>query len=351
MPDMYDDLVTARPVVASEMLPTDTHDLVVSAVHRARRRRILSMAGVGTIVALVAGFALWQGIPRAATPDMAGTPTAASPSPSLSSSPAASATQRAVVVLTPTPLTATIEPRPLANRRVARGALLLQVDGGPLVLCAGPVADVLPPQCSGNVITGVSWDQIPWKMRGVTTTWAVVDVVGVLGGTGMSSPLAVEQIGPLGTFVVTSDSPAPDLTMPAMACLRSSDQGGFTFEAKGIETVSGYQAAWINARGFNLATVADPATVEIEVRALGYQGPLCIGTLPGPAHSELVAAQQSVVSLDGVWSTSIAVSDSVHLEVGVVASTPAVVDQIQALIRAKSPTASVVVTPAFLTIA
>jgi len=350
MPDMYDDLVAARPEASSELLPTGTPERVISTVHRARRRRILSVAGVGTVVALVAGFALWQGVPRTATPDLAGTPTAARPSPSLGSSAAASATQRAVVVLTPTPLTATVEPRPLANRRVASGAMLLQVDGGPLRLCAGAMTAMWPPQCDGKAVAGVSWDMIPWKERAVTTTWAYVDVVGVLSGTGWSSPLAVEQIGPSGSFVVTSDSLPPDLTMPAMACLRTSDRGGLTIKPNGIETVSGYQADWINGTGLHLATVANPAAVETEVRALGYQGPLCIGSLLGPSYAELVAAEQPVAWLDGLMSISIAVTSTLHMEAGVVASTPAVVDQIQTLVRAKSPTASVVVTPAFLTI-
>lgn len=347
---MYDDLVAARPAVASELLPADTPVRVSAAVHRARRRRILSLVGVGTAAALVAGFALWQGVPRAGTADVAGSPTAATSSPTVSASAAVTGAQRAVVVLTPTPLTATVEPRPLANRRVAAGATLLQVDGGPLVLCAGVVLSSLPPQCSGNVATGVSWDQIPWKERGMTTTWAGVDVVGMLSGTGMSSTLAVEQIGPTGTFVVTSDSPSPEFAPPTMTCLRSSDRGGGSLEANGLETVSGYQAAWTDGTRFNVATLAEPALVENQVRALGYQGPLCVGTVPGPPHSELVAAQQSVVTLDGVWMTSISLNRSLHIEVGVVASTPAAMDQIQGLVRGASPTASVVVTPQFLTI-
>lgn len=170
MPDLYDDLVAARPVVASELLPRGTPDHVISAVHRARRRRILSMAGVGTVVALVAGFALWQGIPRAASPDMAGTPTAASPSPTASTSASASGSQRAVVVLTPTPLAATIDPRPISNRRVGTGLAMLQVDGQPLKLCVGAVMYSYPVQCGAWVaVSGVSWEQITWKEKVGTT--------------------------------------------------------------------------------------------------------------------------------------------------------------------------------------
>lgn len=267
----------------------------------------------------------------------------------MSASAAATGAQRAVVVTTPTPLTATIEPRPIMNRRVAAGATLLQVDGGPLLLCAGVVTSSLPPQCSGSVATGVNWDQIPWKERRATTNWAAVDVVGVLSGTGMSSTLAVEQIGPTGTFIVTSDSPSPEFAPPTMTCLRSSDLGG-ALEADGLEKVSGYQGAWTDGKRFNIATLADPLTVENQVRALGYRGSLCIGTIPGPPHAELVAAQQSVVSLDGQWMTSISLNRSLHIEVGVVACTPEVVDQIKTLVRTKSPTASVVVTPQFLTV-
>lgn len=148
--------------------------------------------------------------------------------------------------------------------------------------------------------------------------------------------------------MVTSNSPSPDFAPPAMSCLRSSDLGGDALEANGLETVSGYQGAWTDGKRFNVATLADPQIVENQVRALGYRGPLCVGTLPAPPQSELAAAQQAVASLDGALMTSISLNGSLHLEVGVVAKTPEVVDQIQALVRTKSPTGSVVVTPQFL---
>ncbi len=204
----------------------------------------------------------------------------------------------------------------------------------------------MPPQCDGNVVTGVSWDMIPWKERRLTTTWADVDVVGVLSGTGFSSTVVVEQIGPVGTFVVTSDKPAADLTMPAMACLRSlRPRRCRRCMPDGIETVAGYQAA-LGRRdaGSTWRAAADPAAVESQVRALGYAGPLCIGALLGPSHAELVAAEQPVVSFDGLMSISIVATSTLHIEVGVAVSTPAVVEQIQALVRSTSPTATVVVT-------
>ena len=351
MPDMYDDLVAGRPAVASELLPADTQVRVSAAIHRARRRRILSLVGVGTAVALVAGFALWQGVPRARTADVAGSPEAPTSSPTVSASAVATGAQRAVVVTTPTPLTATIEPRPVASRRVATGMTLRQADGETLRLCVGPVLYSYPVQCSASIaVSGVSWDQITWKTKVGTITFAAVDVTGVLSGTGLSSTLSVDQIGPVETFPLTSDSLSPGFTPPPMTCLRSSDLGGDGLEANGLETVSGYQGAWTDGQRFNVATLADPLTVENQVRALGYRGPLCVGTLPGPAQSELVAAQQSVTSLDGVLTTSVSLSGSLHLEVGVLANTPTSADQIQALTRAKSATVAVVVTPQFLTI-
>lgn len=356
MPDLYDELVAFRPSAAGELLPAGTSDHVVHAVRASRRRRVVAFAAAGTALALVSGLVLWQVLPRSDPPLVAATPSAVIPSaPVTPTSTTETQVQsgpagRAVVVRTPTPLSATAEPRPLANRRVASGALLLQVDGGQLLLCVGPVAQSLPPRCTGHVVSGVNWDQITWKERQATTTWATVDVVAVLSGTGFSSSIAVQQIGPFGTFVVTSDRQAPDPTLPSMTCLRSSDLGGITEGATGTETVSGYQAAWVNARGYNVATVANPATVEKQVRALGYRGPLCVGALPGPSHAELAAAQQAIVTLDGVSGTSIDAGDPVHLEVEVVVSTPEVVAQIKALVAAKSPTGTVVITPEFLTI-
>ena len=245
-------------------------------MHTARRRRILAIAAAGT--ALVA-----------ATPSV-GTPTA------VGSTTTTPATQRAVVVHSAQPLSATVGPRPIAIRRVATGLMMLQVDGEPLRVCVGAVLNSYPAKCGASVsVTGVGWDQITWKEKVNTTTFAVVDIIGVLSGTGMSSTLAVEEIGPAGSFVVTSDTPRSGFAPPPMACLLSSDLGGDPTDANGLETVSGYQGAWTDGKRFNVATLADPAMVEKQIRELGYRGPLCIGTLAAPTYAELAAAQQAAL--------------------------------------------------------
>ncbi|HEY8664376.1 MAG TPA: hypothetical protein VIL68_12250 [Propionibacteriaceae bacterium] len=199
-------------------------------------------------------------------------------------------------------------------------------------------------------VTGIGWDQITWKEKVNTTTFAVVDIIGVLSGAGMSSTLAVEEIGPAGSFVVTSDTPRSGFAPPPMACLLSSDLGGDPTDANGLETVSGYQGAWTDGKRFNVATLADPAMVEKQIRELGYRGPLCIGTLAAPMHAELAAAQQAVLGVDGQVTTSVSLNGSPHVEAMVVANTPTLEEQVLALVRAKSPTAAVVVTAVFLTI-
>jgi len=334
MPDMYDDLVAFRPATASELLPPETPELVVHAVHAARRRRVLGLAAVGTTLVVVVGMAVWQLVPRASSPLVAATPS--------------SSLRSAVVVTTPTPLSATVEPRPITSRRVGVGMLLLQVDGKPMMLCRMAMSSD-PPQCSGPTVTGVDWSQIPWKERVLTTTFASVDVVGVLNGTALDSTMAVEQIGHPGTLLVTSDRP-PDFSMPAMTCLRSSDRGGPPTLESGLESVSGYQGLWVDGQRIYVATLADPLSVEKQVRALGYQGPLCVGTLPGPSHAELAAAQEAVMSVPGVEMIAVSFKGFMHLDVGVMANTQALTEQLQTLARAKSPTGTVVVTPELLTI-
>jgi hypothetical protein len=208
-----------------------------------------------------------------------------------------------------------------------------------------------PPQCSGSVfVAGVDWEQITWKEKANQTTLAIVDVVGVLTGAGVATTFTVEQIGPEGSFVVTSDSPVPGFTAPRMPCLRTSDLGGASAEGSGVESVSGYQGAWNDGTRFNVATLADPATVEKQVRALGYTGPLCVGTLEAPVYWELVAAQQALLHVEGLETVSVSLDRYPHVDVRLIANTPGLTDQIQALVRAQSPTGKVTVSAEFLTI-
>jgi hypothetical protein len=350
MPDLYDDLVAFRPATASELLPAGTAERVVRDLGAARRRRTRTLAAAGSVLVVVATLVVWQIVPHPSSPVVAATPTAGATTGGPSPTPAPS-TQRAVVVRAATPLSATTAPRPIGDRRVATSLLMLQVDGQPLRLCVGGVLNSYPPQCSGSVfVAGVDWDQITWKEKAITTTTAVVDVVGVLSGAGVATTLTVEQIGPAGSFVVTSDSPVPGFTAPTMSCVRTSDLGGASAEGSDVESVSGYQGAWNDGRRFNVATLADPATVEKQVRALGYTGPLCIGTLDAPVYSELVAAQQALVHVEGLETISVSLDRYPHVDVRLIANTPGLTDQIQALVRSVSPTGKVTVSAEFLAI-
>lgn len=101
MPDLYDDLVGFRPTAAGDLLPDSLETHVINAVHTSRRRRIIALAAVGTAAAVIAGVALWQGVPRATAPLVPATgtaqPTASSlgPTPSTTASPGASVSAEA----------------------------------------------------------------------------------------------------------------------------------------------------------------------------------------------------------------------------------------------------------------
>lgn len=285
-------------------------------------------------------------LPRT-VPSAAGSPSSMPSTSTLSTAPAPTQTG---VVLTPTSLKATSDPRPLSDRRVGVGMTMLQVAGGPMKMCVGGVMMSLPPQCGVFVsVTGVDWAAITWKTVNGDTNWATVDVIGVLSGSGSSMSIAVEQIGPLGTFVVSSNRPTPGFSAPPMACLRSSDQGGTVNElAPGIEEVSGYQISWIDGQRFQVATVADPGEVEKQVRAKGYKGPLCVGTLDAPVHTELIAAMEAITRLDGIAGGGIGLQGTPAITINVAANTPELFDRITATAREKAPKAAVVLSPEFL---
>jgi hypothetical protein len=115
---------------------------------------------------------------------------------------------------------------------------------------------------------------------------AMVDVIGVLSGSTRGATFAVEQIAPAGTFTVSSDNPTPLLPPSAT---------------------------------------------------------------PAPSYADLITAIQDATAMGSLLRAT-PYLDQRSVDLTVIANTPEVAAQAVALVRAHAPTASVVLTPALLTI-
>jgi hypothetical protein len=72
---------------------------------------------------------------------------------------------------------------PPADELTATATVLQRDAGSAPMLCAGSIAESLPPQCEGPVIAGWDWDAVDDEDTASGVTWGEYDVVGTWDGT------------------------------------------------------------------------------------------------------------------------------------------------------------------------
>lgn len=179
--------------------------------------------------------------------------------------------------------------------RISGNALLQQRPDGPIVLCLGASGESRPAVCSSTVaVTGVSWSAVSNSATfdGTTEGWAML--------TGMWSKgiLAVEAVE-----APRLATPTPVQSVPDQLCI---DAGG-TPATNGtpevgpdpavLESIPGFQGYWVTDGGtpsggdgteavHNVAVQGDVDRAQQIIRE-HYNGPLCVGTIPGATRVEL----------------------------------------------------------------
>ena len=302
------------PIPATDRIAAET-------THVSRRWTLVAVTGV--VVVLVAALLVWRGIP-----------------------------QERVAVLAQAPRTfaVTAEPRPLSEPRWASGVVLFQTKGGPTQLCVGDL--ILEPfRCAAAVgVAGVSAEEITWLETHGTTAISYVDLVGTFSSPTLPATFAVEQIGAVGTLMATSGYPSPTSITTPVPCTRASDLGGEPTMPGEADQVPGFQAVWSDGLRFFVASTADAATVEAQIRQIGYLGKLCVVRLDGPSNAELLAAVKDLVSTDGLVTARISTNGFRHVQVRVMVAVPGNVAALRTAMDARTAGVPVAVVPQFLTV-
>lgn len=181
--------------------------------------------------------------------------------------------------------------------RITGNGLLQQRPDGPIVLCLGASGESRPAVCSSTVaLTGVTWHQVPNPVdfNGTTEGWAS------LTGTWSNGVLQVSDVAP--PRLVT---PVPVQATPDQLCIEAGGSASPTKTHTApdpalLTSIPGYQGDWVTDGGtpsggdgtvsvHNVAVRGDVAQATRLIRQQ-YDGPLCVGTIPGATHAELTSA-------------------------------------------------------------
>lgn len=256
----------------------------------------------------------------------------------------------AVVVQAPRAFGATAEQRPLGEPRWASGVVLFQTNGGPTQLCVGDL--ILEPfRCAAAVgVAGVSAAQITWLETHGTTTISYVDLVGTFSSSTLPATFAVEQIGAVGSLMATSEYPSPTSITTPVPCTRPSDLGGEPTMPGEADQVPGFQAVWSDGHRFFVASTAEAARVEAQIREIGYLGKLCVVRLDGPSNADLLTAVKDLVTTDGLITARISTNGFRHVQVRVMVAVPDNVAVLRTAMAARTSGVPVAVVPQFLTV-
>ncbi len=206
--------------------------------------------------------------------------------------------------------------RTIGPRSVLTGqGLVRQLDDDPPVLCLGPVARAYPPQCSGPLIFGLDWTEMPNYRQAQGVRWGEARVVGTYDGQ------AFTLIRP----PIRSQYPfEPDLATGAPEAEQLCDdpfgETGIGFDGLSTEAsralrdvtalleasdayVSSFSSDGESVLNVMLVEGADAAQLVAQARAV-WPGGLCIETRDAPPRAEVNQALGALsrADLPGVFS-------------------------------------------------
>lgn len=232
----------------------------------------------------------------------------------------------------------------------AAEVVLLETDDGGVGVCVGVVGASLPPSCGAELIpaSDFTWDEIDWAAE-TQPRFAHAIVTAELDGR---TPVVREIYHPDDPAAPADPHPyefAYDFSPLCEEPIRGTGDGDVAALAAAAEALPGYQALWVSSdqATYNVA-FTDPGAAAAGLGAV-FSGNLCLGTIEGPAHAGLEAAQHRVLDAppdisDQLRSSSVAASRlGIHLEFLVVWDHEELLADLEALVGPEAWTHTVVI--------
>ena len=212
---------------------------------------------------------------------------------------------------------------PDGKRELVGIGTVLATAGGPAMLCLGPVAMSLPPQCTGPTIVGWDWARAPQAESKIGVRWGSYAVVGRWDGTAFTltrpptTPEAFtgEVRPPAGTPDFTTPCPAPAGGWRVVDPAKATQQA-FDTTATAAESLPGFAGLWIDQPHPMSETEAnDPTQFILDVKVKGdvaaaeatlrrtWGGKLCVSEAKR-TDAELRRIQDAVTHSPGTMSAS-----------------------------------------------
>jgi hypothetical protein len=206
--------------------------------------------------------------------------------------------------LTPSPGIGRPTAVPAADGAVRGQGTVLEAGQGPH-LCLGAVAESLPPQCSGPLVTNWSWAAVTGMFEHTSgVRWGTFVVTGTFDGARLtmtddpiplalydavaeprgSDPFATRCPEPDGGWSVLDQSVNPDYADP----LPPGAEGRMNDPAKSV---------------VNVLVAGDPAQAEAQLREV-WGGSLCVSR-SAHTETELRAIQRALTELPGLLTTGV----------------------------------------------
>ena len=205
---------------------------------------------------------------------------------------------------------------PPADGEVRTASLVTVLDegDGPR-LCLGPVAQSLPPQCSGLPVTGWDWATHPEHEEAAGVKWGSFVVTGTFDGTALAATGAI----PAALYDAAAEEPEEPLGTPCKGPVEVTDAAKATPEAldatmNSAATLPDLAMTWLDGGTINVAVTDDVAGAETKLRET-WGGGLCVSTAEH-TQRELEAIQTELNTLPGLLTAGSDRPD--HLQVTVV---------------------------------
>lgn len=232
----------------------------------------------------------------------------------------------AIPAETPSPTTASA---PLLD-----GAVVLTGSGDVMELCWGIVPTeenppslpptarppAMTPSCRGErvAVTGLTWEDIAWANTVDGVRWAAAAVTGTFSGTGFAATRALAPSDPEAASLPTF----PQLPAYPDSLCTDPESGKGSGDANDVlvanQSLTGFLGWWMSPEPhvLNVAFAADQVEAGRKVALATFDGPVCVGTIPGPSYQAIEAARVAAEKVPGVQATELRPTASGnHLEV------------------------------------
>ncbi len=188
--------------------------------------------------------------------------------------------------------------------------LVVQVDDDPPVLCLAPYVETYPPQCSGPLLLGLAWEEMPPYSMAQNVRWGQARVVGTFDGatftlTQPPSPpgFSVEPDGGIGSDPLTTLCADPFATGggsvldPLSPESESARASAIALLEDNPDYASSFMSDESSVLNVLLVEDAEVAPVQSALREV-WPGGLCVEAAEVPARDAVYQAMDTLARAD-----------------------------------------------------